>query len=86
LETLKNLVSTFGGYTLLPELATDHLAENVTLIPFERPIPAREVGLVFRREHFKLRLQQAFQDAVVQAVPESLRKIRKGDFEVLPVG
>lgn len=86
LETLKSLVSSFGGYTLLPALAMDHLASNVAVVPFEKPAPAREIGLVFRREHYKLPLQRALQHCVVQSVPESLRHLRKGELEVLPVG
>jgi LysR family hydrogen peroxide-inducible transcriptional activator len=85
LETLKNLVSSVGGYTLLPALATDHLPGNVALVPFERPVPAREIGFVFRREHYKLALQDALREAVVECVPAELRKMRKGELEVLPV-
>lgn len=85
LETLKNLVSSVGGYTLLPALAADHLAANVIQVPFERPEPAREIGFVFRREHYKLSLQNALREAVLESVPEELRKMRKRDFEVLPV-
>src|SRR5690606_19844679 len=35
LETLKQLVSSYGGYTLLPALAADGLPDNVVLMPFE---------------------------------------------------
>lgn len=85
LETLKNLVDTYGGYTLLPQLATDHLGDNSRLIPFERPIPAREIGLVYRREHYKSGLIEALAESITQAIPEDVRKIRPKDLNVLPI-
>lgn len=85
LETLKNLVTAYGGYTLVPELATDSLAAGSQLIPFERPIPAREIGLVYRREHYKDKLIEALGDAILNAIPEEVRKIRRKDLDVLPI-
>jgi LysR family transcriptional regulator, hydrogen peroxide-inducible genes activator len=85
LETLKNLVNSYGGYTLLPALASESIPPQAMLLPFERPIPAREIGIVARREHYKKPLQEALATAVQAAVPESLRKIRKQDLDLLPV-
>lgn len=85
LETLKNLVDSYGGYTLLPALATETLGTRSRVIPFERPIPAREVGLVFRREHYKQSLIQALRVAILEAIPETLRKLRIKDLEVLAI-
>lgn len=85
LETLKNLVDQYGGYTLLPSLATEQIGENTKLVSFERPIPAREIGLVFRREHYKSELIEALADAILAAIPEDLRKIRQKDLDVLPI-
>ncbi len=85
LETLKNLVNSFGGYTLLPAMAAESLGTKTILIPFERPIPAREIGLVYRREHYKSSLIEALGEAILKSIPEELRKIRQKDLEVLPV-
>lgn len=85
LETLKNLVDSYGGYTLLPALATDSIGSHSHLIPFERPIPAREVGLVYRREHYKTELIEALGEAILQSIPEEIRKTRPKDLDVLPV-
>lgn len=84
LETLKGLVDTYGGYTLLPAMAATDLGKNCVLIPFERPLPAREVGLVFRREHYKSELIDALGDAVIKSIPDHIRKIGPSDLEVLP--
>ena len=85
LETLKNLVNLYGGYTLLPFLATENLGSRSQVVPFERPIPAREIGLVYRREHYKSELIEALGEAVLKAIPEELRKIRQKDLDVLPI-
>lgn len=85
LETLKNLVDTYGGYTLLPSLATKSIGKNCSLIPFERPIPAREIGLVYRREHYKNDLIEALGEAILKSIPEEVRKIRPKDLDVLPI-
>lgn len=85
LETIKSLVNSYGGYTLLPQLATTGLGKDTQLIPFERPIPAREIGLVHRREHYKSRLIEALGEAIIDSIPPEVRKIRRKDLEVIPV-
>lgn len=84
LETLKNLVNSYGGYTLLPSLATEEIGHDSVLVPFERPIPAREIGLVTRRKQYKTELLKAFEEAVLSSVPESLRNLKQKDLDVLP--
>ncbi|MCB0361586.1 MAG: hydrogen peroxide-inducible genes activator [Bdellovibrionales bacterium] len=86
LETLKSLVDSSGGYTLLPMLATvNGMGARTQLIPFERPIPAREVGLVYRRKQHKVDLIESLGEAVLSSLPESLRKIRQKDLDILPI-
>lgn len=85
LETLKNLIDQYGGYTLLPFLATEQIGKNSQLVPFERPIPAREIGLVYRREHYKSELIESLGDSILKCIPEDLRKIRPKDLDVLPI-
>ncbi|MFM6927358.1 MAG: hydrogen peroxide-inducible genes activator [Bdellovibrio sp.] len=85
LETLKNLVDLYGGYTLVPHLATDNIGNRSQVIPFERPIPAREIGLVYRREHYKSELIESLGEAILKSIPEELRKIRPKDLDVLPI-
>lgn len=85
LETLKNLVDRYGGYTLLPQLATDNFGSRSLLLPFERPIPAREIGLVYRREHYKNELIESLGESILKAIPEDVRKLRQKDLDVLPI-
>jgi LysR family hydrogen peroxide-inducible transcriptional activator len=85
LETLKRLIDAYGGYTLLPTLAADQIGARTQLIEFDRPIPAREIGLVYRREHHKIQLIEALAEAILKCIPDDLRKIRKKDLDVLAV-
>lgn len=85
LETLKNLVDRYGGYTLLPYLATENVGSGSKIIQFERPIPAREIGLVHRREHYKSDLIDALGEAILESIPDELRRIRPKDLEVLGI-
>lgn len=85
LETLKKLIDSYGGYTLLPWLAKDDYGKNSAIVEFDRPIPAREIGLVYRREHYKADLITAMAEAIRLSIPEELRKIKQKDLDVLPV-
>ena len=52
LETLRQMVATGAGITLLPELATKGAygeARGVVVLPFSKPPPVRHVGAVWRR-------------------------------------
>lgn len=85
LETLKNLIHAYGGYTLLPALAHEKIGTNTILIEFERPIPAREIGLVYRREHHKTELIEALGECILISLPEEVKKVRQRDLDILPV-
>jgi LysR family hydrogen peroxide-inducible transcriptional activator len=52
LETLRQMVATGAGVTLLPELATKGAygdARGVVVLPFSKPVPVRHVGAVWRK-------------------------------------
>jgi LysR family transcriptional regulator, hydrogen peroxide-inducible genes activator len=52
LETLRQMVATGAGVTLLPELAVRgayRSARGIALRPFARPAPVRHVGAVWRK-------------------------------------
>ena len=52
LETLRQMVATGAGITLLPELASRGAygsAKGVTIRPFSKPAPVRHIGAVWRR-------------------------------------
>ena len=52
LETLRQMVATGAGITLLPDLATKGAygdARGVVVLPFAKPAPVRHVGAVWRK-------------------------------------
>jgi len=62
LETLRQMVATGAGVTLLPELATRGAyghAKGVATRPFVRPAPVRHVGAVWRKSTARLQAIQA---------------------------
>lgn len=56
LETLRHMVAQNLGATLMPKLATKTATKNVEYIPFKKPIPFREIGLVYRKTHVRAEL------------------------------
>lgn len=88
LETLKRLVERHIGYTLVPYLAvmteTPDEAEAV-VVPFVKPIPAREVSLVYRREQLKQPILNALMETILKSLPAKLTGMEKKELEVLDI-
>ncbi len=81
LETLRRIVERQYGYTLLPELATLELSEelyNKHVRTFRNPQPVREVSIVLRRSFMKRRLVDLLQKAILEAVPDILKNSKRG--------
>jgi LysR family transcriptional regulator, hydrogen peroxide-inducible genes activator len=76
LETLKRIVETQSGMTLLPELSVQELSEEKKAMvrPFAEPQPLREVSLVVHRSFLKKRLIEALRDEIVGHLPDGLRE------------
>lgn len=88
LETLKNLIRQGRGYTLLPHLATLNLSreeKNNNLVRFTKPVPTREVSLVHSRSFLKEKIIEALVDDILAAIPEDLKSLKKGSFEVIDI-
>ena len=69
----------------MPKMATKELSNKVDLIEFDKPIPARKIGLVYRREHHKSELIELLSAMVLQAIPEEIRQIKQKDLDVVPI-
>jgi LysR family transcriptional regulator, hydrogen peroxide-inducible genes activator len=57
LETLRQMVATGAGITLLPELATKGAygnARGLVVLPFAKPAPVRHIGAVWRKTSARL--------------------------------
>jgi LysR family hydrogen peroxide-inducible transcriptional activator len=71
IETLKNMVDTNFGMTIIPELAADHLSvsQKKRLRIFKSPSPAREISIVIHREFLKATLIQSLKETIVSVIP-----------------
>lgn len=76
LETLKKMVETNRGITILPELATQDLtAAQMRLIRhFKSPSPMREVSLITNKTFVKRQLLDALRKIILECIPEKIRK------------
>lgn len=77
LETIKKMVESEGGFTLLPELA---VSEGMAHIKhFMQPVPLREVSLAYSRNFAKIRLLELLEQTIKESVPPKMLKPDRGD-------
>lgn len=81
LETLKRLVESSGGMTLLPYLATVDLTEEERrrVRPFHAPAPSRLIRLIHRKAYLKRALIEAFVTEMLARLPTSFGPGLAGD-------
>lgn len=75
IDTLRYLIRKSQGYTLVPALFVETLSEAEKrdyVREFERPVPTREISLVYRRDQWKSDILKALQEAIVKNLPEGL--------------
>lgn len=79
-ETLRKMVDSNGGLTILPELATHEFAEDFMerVRYFEEPQPVREIGIITTDHFAREALRKSLCDEVTKLVPESMRVQKKG--------
>ncbi|AKD02241.1 hydrogen peroxide-inducible genes activator [Pontibacter korlensis] len=79
LETLKRIVETQHGLTLLPELSVLEIPEEKQKLvhPFEEPQPLREVSLVVHRSFLKKKLIEALKEEIVACIPAAIRERKR---------
>ncbi len=86
LETLIRLVEGNVGYTLIPALDGLHReSRSARRVPFAKPVPSREVSLVYRRDQLKRPVLEALKTTITESLPPEIRKIRKKDLEVIEI-
>lgn len=71
MTTLLQMVSHDMGMTLIPEIAveTEIARNNLRIVPFGHPAPAREIGLIWRRSGGREADMTALSDAIVECRP-----------------
>ncbi len=74
-ETLKRMVESRNGITIIPELALADLPPRQLKMVrrFRSPIPAREVSLVSHRDGVKQHILNALQDEILRCLPVGMR-------------
>ena len=75
LETLRYMVNSTRGYTLIPELFCRKLSKQerkTNVRPFASPIPTREVSLVHRRDHWKIDIIASLIKTIKSTIPKDL--------------
>lgn len=79
LETLKRIVETQHGLTLLPELSVLELPEEKRRMVhlFKEPQPQREVSLVVHRSFLKRKMIEALRKEIIASIPESISNRKK---------
>lgn len=84
LDTLISLVKQNFGITLLPILALRYLKsdEDKNLVrPFEEPVPAREIGLVYSKGFIKQHIAGVIKSEIILNLPDELK--RKIDTKII---
>jgi LysR family transcriptional regulator, hydrogen peroxide-inducible genes activator len=75
LETLRQMVASGGGVTLLPQLADcggyAH-TRGVTTVPFARPMPVRHVGALWRKSSARGEAVEAVCDVIAEAATKQV--------------
>lgn len=88
LDTLINLVNANSGYTLLPQLAVDQLSEaevRTHIKKFKRPIPTREVSLVYTRRFLKESIINALESSIIANLPQKIKSLKKQNIDVVDI-
>jgi LysR family hydrogen peroxide-inducible transcriptional activator len=86
-ETLKNMVLSGNGYTLLPDMAVKQLAPNHKKLirPFQRPIPTREVSMVHSRQSVKTKILTVLEEEILAVIPEELMDFNQKQQEIIEI-
>ncbi|OUR98695.1 hydrogen peroxide-inducible genes activator [Halobacteriovorax marinus] len=85
LETLKNLVLQSSGYTLLPHLATIDLSgtKKKMIREFEKPVPTREVSIVYGRTFLKEKIIDALEEVIISVLPKEIQSLKRTELSVI---
>jgi LysR family hydrogen peroxide-inducible transcriptional activator len=85
IETLRRMVDTNDGITILPELATLGMSNKqmAQVRYFKRPAPMREVSIVVHRDFVKKKLIEILKEEILISLPSKIN-LNKSKY-VLPV-
>lgn len=87
-DTLRNMIRKSHGYTLVPGLFVETLSEAEKrdyVREIEKPVPSREVSLIYRRDQWKSDVLKALEDTIRKKLPASLKEFDPKKQEVVAV-
>ena len=80
LETIKRIIETEGGFTLLPELAIENsIPKDIHVRPFSKENPVREVGIAYSRNQVKKQILNVLVETIRNAVPKEMLNPKRGE-------
>ncbi len=88
LDTLIKLVKANYGFTLLPQLAVDELPEEEMkdhIKRFKKPVPTREVSLVYSRSFMKENIINALETSILLHLPKQIKSLKKQQIDVVSI-
>ncbi|MHB8209466.1 LysR substrate-binding domain-containing protein [Mucilaginibacter sp.] len=76
IETLRRMVDTNNGITILPELAIADMTESQLsqVRHFQKPAPMREVSIVVHRDYIKKKLIDVIRKEIILSVPDKIKE------------
>ncbi len=86
LATLRHIIRTGRGYTLVPELFVQTLpvAERTAHIrPMARPVPTREMSILYRRNHLKSDIRKTLAESIQSRLPDGVFRTKRAALNVL---
>lgn len=88
LDTLIKLVRNNSGFTLLPQMAVDGLPEEEAedhVKSFRKPVPTREVSLVYNRTFLKETIINALEACIIEHLPGHIRSLKRQQVNVVDI-
>jgi len=80
LETIKRIIETEGGYTLLPELAIEKKTQkDIEIRNFDTENPVREVGIVYSKNQIKKQILNVLVHSIRNSVPQEMLDSKRGE-------
>lgn len=77
LETIRNMVASNLGITVLPKSATSDRYQNhlIKVIPFIKPVPSRTIAMAYRKSFVRM--------SAIDTIAEAIRLIKTETIEMI---
>ena len=77
LETIRHMVASGLGITVLPKMSLPSHLENLNVIEFKDPIPSRRVSLVWRKSFSRIKAIEKIYSLIFSVALPGCKKINK---------